>query len=42
MNPRKLEHRFRMILAGIAYTLLLSGREADDVPSFWLLLYALN
>ena len=37
MNPRELEHQFRMIHAGIAYTLLY-GHEANDVPTFWLLL----
>ena len=38
VNPRKLEHGFRMISAGIPYTLPL-GQEENDVPSFWLLLY---
>ena len=37
VNPRKLEHSFRRIGAGIPYT-LLSGHEANDVPTFWLLL----
>ena len=37
VNPRKLEHRLRMILAGIPYT-LLEGHEDNDVPTFWLLL----
>ena len=36
MNPRKLEHRFRMILAGIPYT-FLCGHQGNDVPTFWLL-----
>ena len=40
VNPRKLEHGFRMISAGIPYTLPL-GQEENDVPSFWLLLYYL-
>ena len=38
VNPRKLEHRFRMILAGIPYALLY-GQQDNDVPTFWLLLY---
>ena len=38
VNPRKSEHRFRMIHAGIPQTLLLE-HEANDVPTFWLLLY---
>ena len=38
MNPRKLEHRFRMILAGIPYAFLY-GHQDNDVPTFWLLLY---
>ena len=31
VNSRKLEHRFRMIHAGIPFTL---GHEANDVPTF--------
>ena len=38
VNPRKLEHGFRMISAGIPYT-LPQGQEENDVPTFWLLLY---
>ena len=38
VNPRKLEHRFRRISARIPYT-LHEGHEANDVPTFWLLLY---
>ena len=38
VNPRKLEHGFRRIRAGIPYT-LPSGQEENDVPTFWLLLY---
>ena len=34
MNPRKLEHRFRMILAGIPYAFLY-GLQDNDVPTFW-------
>ena len=37
MNPRKLEHGFRIIGAGIPYT-LPEGHGANDVPTFWLLL----
>ena len=37
MNPRKLEHGFRMINVGIRYT-LPSGHDDNDVPTFWLLL----
>ena len=33
VNPRKLEYRFRMIHAGIPFTLLF-GHEANDVPTF--------
>ena len=36
-NPRKLEHGFRRISARIPYT-LPQGHEANDVPTFWLLL----
>ena len=36
-NPRKLEHGFRRIVAGIPYT-LPAGHEDYDVPTFWLLL----
>ena len=32
MNPRELKHRFRMILAGIRYS-LLSGHDDNDVPT---------
>ena len=38
VNPKNLEPGFRMIRAGIAYTLLY-GHEDNDVPTFWLLLY---
>ena len=41
VNPRKLEHGFRMMSAGIPYTLPL-GQEENDVPSFWLLLYRMG
>ena len=37
MNPRKLDHGFRMISAEIPYT-LPSGQEENDVPIFWHLL----
>ena len=37
MNPRKLEHGFRMISAG-APSALPSGHEDNDVPTFWLVL----
>ena len=37
VNPRKLEHGFKMICAGIPYT-LPSGHEENDVPTFWPLL----
>ena len=37
VNPRKLEHGFKMICAGIPYT-LPSGHKENDVPTFWLLL----
>ena len=33
VNPRKLEHRSRMIYAGIPFS-LLQGHEANDVPTF--------
>ena len=36
-NPRKLEHGFRMISAGIP-SALPSVHEDNDVPTFWLLL----
>ena len=39
VNPRKLEHEFRMIRAGNPYTLLY-GHWDNDVPAFWLLLYS--
>ena len=35
VNPRKLEHGFRMIVAGIPFSL---GHEDNDVPTFSLLL----
>ena len=38
VNPRKLEHGFRMILAGIPYA-LHQVHEDNDVPTCWLLLY---
>ena len=38
VNPRKLEHGFRRILARIPYT-LPEGHEDIDVPTFWHLLY---
>ena len=41
VNPRKLEHGFRMIIAGIPSTLPL-GQEDNDVPTFWLLLYTIT
>ena len=41
VNPRKLEHRFRMIHAGIPYALLY-GQEDNDVPTFRLLPYVLS
>ena len=34
VNPRKLEHGFRRILARIPYT-LPEGHEDIDVPTFW-------
>ena len=34
MNPRKLEHGFRRISAGIPYTLFY-GHEANNVPTSW-------
>ena len=37
MNPRKLEHGFRMICAGVVST-LVSGHEDNDGTTFWLLL----
>ena len=37
VKPRKLQHGFRMVLAGIPYT-LPDGREENDVPTFWLVL----
>ena len=37
MNPRKLEHGFRMISARIPYT-LAEGHEEYDVLTLWLLL----
>ena len=37
VNPRKLEHEFRMISARIPST-LPPGNEDNDVPTFWLLL----
>ena len=33
VNPRKLEHGFRMISAGIPYT-FPQGQEEHDVPNF--------
>ena len=39
VNPRKLEHGFRMIRARIPYTLPL-GHQDSDVPTFGLLLYS--
>ena len=39
MNPRKLEHGFRMMNAGIPL-IFLEEHEDNDVPIFWLLLYA--
>ena len=38
VNPRMLEHGFRMISAGIPYT-LREGQKENEVPTFWLLLY---
>ena len=37
VHPKKLEHGFGMIRAGIPYT-SPSGYEDSDVPTFWLLL----
>ena len=36
MNPRKLEHGFRMISAGI-HSAFRQGYEDSDVPIFWRL-----
>ena len=41
MNPRKLECGFRVMSAGIPYT-LPEGHEDNDVETFWLLLYRLR
>ena len=41
VNFRKLEHGFRIIIAGIPSTLPL-GQEDNDVPTFWFLLYTIT
>ena len=38
VNPSMLGQGFRMISTGIPYALPY-GHEANDVPTFWLLLY---
>ena len=41
VNPRKLEHGFRMISSGIP-SKSPEGHEDNDVPTFWLLLQELQ
>ena len=41
VNPRELEHRLRMLSAGIPYA-SPSGHEDNVVPTFWLLRYTIT
>ena len=38
-NPRKLEHGFRLMIAGTPYTLPW-GQEENDAPTCWLPLFS--